>query len=125
MRKCADKPQFTGSDEKERQDRIAKAEKGTADGKLVVQLRDDKPGLPYPNCWATLGGGIEPNEEPDAAMQRELIEELDKENLRPRIKVMVGGAPITRDWATKIKADGTSEDAVGAVALAKQLVGKA
>ncbi|GJQ36149.1 MAG: dimethylamine corrinoid protein 3 [Anaerolineaceae bacterium] len=57
--------------------------------------------------------------------QRELIEELDKENLRPRIKVMVGGAPITRDWATKIKADGTSEDAVGAVVLAKQLVGKA
>ena len=57
--------------------------------------------------------------------QRELIEELDKENLRPRIQVMVGGAPITRDWATKIKADGTSEDAVGAVALAKQLVGKA
>ncbi len=57
--------------------------------------------------------------------QREVIEELDKEGLRPRIKVMVGGAPITRDWATKIKADGTSEDAVGAVALAKQLVGKA
>jgi corrinoid protein of di/trimethylamine methyltransferase len=57
--------------------------------------------------------------------QRELIEELDKEGLRPKIKVMVGGAPITRDWATKIKADGTSEDAVGAVQLAKQLVGKA
>lgn len=57
--------------------------------------------------------------------QRELIEEMDKENLRPRIQVMVGGAPITRDWATKIKADGTSEDAVGAVALAKQLLGKA
>lgn len=57
--------------------------------------------------------------------QRELIEEMDKENLRPRIKVMVGGAPITRDWATKINADGTSEDAVGAVQLAKRLVGKA
>jgi corrinoid protein of di/trimethylamine methyltransferase len=56
--------------------------------------------------------------------QREVIEELDKEGLRPRIKVMVGGAPITRDWATKIKADGTSEDAVGAVTLAKQLMGK-
>lgn len=56
--------------------------------------------------------------------QREVIEELDKEGLRPRIKVMVGGAPITRDWATKIKADGTSEDAVGAVQLAKQLMGK-
>ena len=57
--------------------------------------------------------------------QREVIEELDKEGLRPRIKVMVGGAPITREWAEKIKADGTSEDAVGAVQLAKQLVGKA
>src|SRR6266498_825653 len=56
--------------------------------------------------------------------QREVIEELDKEGLRPRIKVMVGGAPITKDWADKIKADGTSEDAIGAVKLAKQLVGK-
>ena len=56
--------------------------------------------------------------------QRQVIEELDKEGLRPRIKVMVGGAPITKDWAEKIKADGTSEDAVGAVKLAKQLVGK-
>jgi corrinoid protein of di/trimethylamine methyltransferase len=56
--------------------------------------------------------------------QRELIEELDKEGLRPRIQVMVGGAPITKDWAEKIKANGTSEDAVGAVQLAKKLVGK-
>ncbi len=56
--------------------------------------------------------------------QREVIEELDKEGLRPRIKVLVGGAPITKDWAEKIKADGTSEDAIGAVKLAKQLVGK-
>lgn len=57
--------------------------------------------------------------------QREVIEELDKEGLRPRIKVMVGGAPITRDWFQKIKADGYSEDAVGAVKVAKELVGKA
>ena len=39
MRKCADKPQFTGSDEKELQDRIAKAEKGTADGKPLLPVR--------------------------------------------------------------------------------------
>jgi corrinoid protein of di/trimethylamine methyltransferase len=56
--------------------------------------------------------------------QRQLIEELDKEGLRPRIKVMVGGAPITKDWAAKINADGTSEDAIGAVQLAKRLVRK-
>jgi methanogenic corrinoid protein MtbC1 len=45
--------------------------------------------------------------------------------LRPRIKVMVGGAPITKDWVEKIKADGYSEDAIGAVKIAKELVGKA
>jgi corrinoid protein of di/trimethylamine methyltransferase len=56
--------------------------------------------------------------------QREVIEELDKEGLRPRIQVMIGGAPITRAWAEKIKADGTSEDAVGAVQLAKKILGK-
>ena len=38
---------------------------------------------------------------------------------------MVGGAPVTRDWVQKIEADGYSEDAIGAVALAKQLVGAA
>jgi len=57
--------------------------------------------------------------------QREVIEELDKEGLRPRIKVMVGGAPITRAWVEKIKADGYSEDAMGAVKIAKELMGKA
>ncbi|OGO37696.1 MAG: hypothetical protein A2Z03_03285 [Chloroflexi bacterium RBG_16_56_8] len=56
--------------------------------------------------------------------QREVIQELDKEGLRPRIKVLVGGAPITRDWFEKIKADGYSEDAIGAVKAAEQLVAK-
>src|SRR5512142_3359488 len=54
--------------------------------------------------------------------QREVIEELEKEGLRSRIKVMVGGAPVTRDWVAQIKADGYSEDAIGAVALAKNLM---
>jgi len=56
--------------------------------------------------------------------QREVIDELEKEGLRTRFKVIVGGAPITREWYEKIKADGYSEDAVGAVRLAKQLLGK-
>lgn len=57
--------------------------------------------------------------------QREVIEELEKEGLRQRIKVIVGGAPVTRDWVATIRADGYSEDAIGAVALAKKLMGKA
>ena len=55
--------------------------------------------------------------------QREVIEELEKEGLRHRVKVMVGGAPVTRDWVNTIGADGFSEDAIGAVAIAKQLMG--
>jgi corrinoid protein of di/trimethylamine methyltransferase len=57
--------------------------------------------------------------------QKEVIEELDKRGLRPRIKVMVGGAPVTRDWVQNIEADGYSEDAIGAISVAKQLVGAA
>jgi len=57
--------------------------------------------------------------------QREVIEEMDKQGLRRTMKVMVGGAPVTRDWVQKIEADGYSEDAIGAVAIAKQLVGAA
>ena len=46
-------------------------------GKLVIQLRDDKPGLLFPAHWATLGGAIEKGETPDEAMRRELQEEIE------------------------------------------------
>ena len=55
--------------------------------------------------------------------QKDVIEALEDSGLRPRVKVMVGGAPVTQSWAKEIGADGYSEDAVGAVAIAKQLVG--
>ena len=54
--------------------------------------------------------------------QRTVIDLLTKAGLRPQVKVMVGGAPVTRSWAAEIGADGMSEDAMGAVALAKKLV---
>jgi corrinoid protein of di/trimethylamine methyltransferase len=57
--------------------------------------------------------------------QKEVIDELGKLGLRKKVKIMVGGAPVTRDWVNKIEADGYSEDAIGAVGLAKQLVGAA
>jgi len=56
-------------------------------------------------------------------MQREVIKTLVAEGLRSQVKVMVGGAPVTRSWAEEIGADGYAEDAMGAVALAKRLVG--
>jgi corrinoid protein of di/trimethylamine methyltransferase len=55
--------------------------------------------------------------------QKTVIEALEEAGLRPQVKVMVGGAPVTRSWAEEIGADGYSEDAIGAVAVAKELVG--
>ena len=55
--------------------------------------------------------------------QQELIEALQEAGLRDQVKVMVGGAPVTENWADKIGADGYAEDAIGAVAVAKNLVG--
>jgi len=55
--------------------------------------------------------------------QRDVIEALDDAGLRPKVKVMVGGAPVTKGWADEIGADGYSEDAIGAVGVAKKLVG--
>jgi corrinoid protein of di/trimethylamine methyltransferase len=55
--------------------------------------------------------------------QKRVVEELDDAGLLPQVKVMVGGAPVTRDWADKIGAEGYSGDALGAVAEAKRLMG--
>lgn len=57
-------------------------------------------------------------------VQREVIEELQRAGLKDRVKVMVGGAPVTRSWAEEIGADGYSEDAIGAVNVALELAKK-
>lgn len=55
--------------------------------------------------------------------QKDVLEALDDMGMRPGTKVMVGGAPVTRSWMEEIGADGYSEDAIGAVTVAKELVG--
>ena len=56
--------------------------------------------------------------------QKGVVEALERHGLRPRVKIMVGGAPVTRSWANEIGADGCGKDALAAVALAKSLMGK-
>ncbi len=55
-------------------------------------------------------------------VQREVIEALEEAGFRDQVKVIIGGAPISQEWADTIRADGYAQDAVGAVELAKQLV---
>jgi corrinoid protein of di/trimethylamine methyltransferase len=55
-------------------------------------------------------------------IQRQVIEALEKADLRARVKVMVGGAPVSGEWAESIGADGYAEDAMAVIRLAKRLV---
>lgn len=54
---------------------------------------------------------------------KDTIEFLIQKDVRKQVKVMIGGAPVTADYAQKIGADGYSEDASRAVTLAKSLMG--
>lgn len=47
----------------------------TAEGRLILHLRDDKEGVLHPDCWAGFGGAIEKGEEPEDALRREMAEE--------------------------------------------------
>jgi len=55
-------------------------------------------------------------------VQKEVIEALKKNGLRDKVKVIVGGAPVTAQWAEQIGADGYAENGVAAVKLVKKLL---
>jgi len=46
------------------------------DGRYLVQLRDQLPQIFFPGFWGLFGGAIEPGEDPESALRRELVEEL-------------------------------------------------
>ncbi len=54
--------------------------------------------------------------------QREVIEVLQEMGLREKFVVIVGGGPVTKEWAAEIGADGYGESAVQAVELLKGLL---
>ncbi|MDD4584113.1 MAG: corrinoid protein [Eubacteriales bacterium] len=54
--------------------------------------------------------------------QRNIINILVNKGLRDSVKVIVGGAPVSREWAHKIMADGYSDNAIAAVKLARELL---
>jgi len=55
--------------------------------------------------------------------QQTVIERLVAEGIRDSVKVMVGGAPVTPEWAEKIGADGYANNAPEAVEIARSLTG--
>ena len=55
-------------------------------------------------------------------MMQQTIDAVVKSGFRDRVKIMVGGAPVTQDYATEIGADGYAPDAGSATKLAKALL---
>jgi len=55
--------------------------------------------------------------------QKEVIDDLKEAGIRKNVKVIVGGAPVSQDWADKIGADGYGQNASAAVGVAKKLLG--
>jgi 5-methyltetrahydrofolate--homocysteine methyltransferase len=55
---------------------------------------------------------------------REVVEELGKAKLKSKVKVIIGGAPVSQAYADQIKADGYAPDAALAVDLLKKLLKK-
>jgi corrinoid protein of di/trimethylamine methyltransferase len=55
--------------------------------------------------------------------QQKVIEVIEETGIRDKVKIMVGGAPVTRRWAEQIGADGFAEDAASAVKEADRILG--
>ena len=58
-----------------------------------------------------------------APEQRKVIDHLNKEGIRDKVKVIVGGGAITQEFADSIGADGYDPTAPGSVKLVRKLIG--
>lgn len=56
-------------------------------------------------------------------MMKETIEAITEAGLRDKVKIIVGGAPVSKDFANQIGADGFASDAASATDLCKELIG--
>jgi corrinoid protein of di/trimethylamine methyltransferase len=99
----------------------------SANGFKVIDLGVDVPTQKFVDKVKEIGAdmvGLSALLTTTMTVQREVIQALTLAGIREKVKVIVGGAPVTRGWAKEIGADGFAEDAMGAVAVAKQLMGK-
>ncbi len=56
------------------------------------------------------------------AEQKAIISAIEEAGLRDKVKIMVGGAPCTPEWATEIGADAYTQDAASAAETAKSFI---
>ena len=92
---------------------IIDAGKDVANTKLIELVKEHKPDIV----------GLSSLLATTMPAQKEFIEMAKEAGIRDQIKIMVGGAPVSKDWAYKIGSDGWSEDASGAVLEADRMLG--
>ncbi len=81
--------------------------------RIIAAVKQDKPQLLGLSALLTNTMDIMPV----------IIKKLEQEGLRNSLKVIIGGAPVSQDYADRIGADGFAYDAAAAVPVAKKLVG--
>lgn len=81
-------------------------------GRIIAAVKQDKPQLLGLSALLTNTMDVMPV----------IIKILEKEGLRNSFKVIIGGAPVSQDYADRIGADGFAYDAAAAVPVAKKLV---
>ena len=82
--------------------------------KFIEAVRDNQPDILCMSALLTTTMGY----------MKEVIDALERAGIRQRVKVMVGGAPVTQGFADEIGADGYSDNANSAVQVAKQLLAR-
>jgi len=84
----------------------------TAPERFVKEVRDKKPQILAMSALLTT----------TLPMMKATIEALKAEGLRDKVKILVGGAPLSQRYADEIGSDGYAPDAVSAVAKARELL---
>ena len=81
--------------------------------RFIEAIRREEPDILAMSCLLT------------SAMEevKKVIEEVEKTGLRGKVKILIGGRPITPEFAEEVGADSSSRNAVEAVKIAKALVG--
>jgi corrinoid protein of di/trimethylamine methyltransferase len=95
-----------------------------ANGFQVTDIGVDKPASEFINAIKESGAtivGASALLTTTMLQQEKLVEALKEAGLRDKVKVMVGGAPVTESFAKQIGADGYAEDAISSVDLAMRL----
>ncbi len=87
--------------------------KDVAPAKFVDAVKNEKPDLVAMSALLTT----------TMRVMGAVVKALQEAGLRDHVKVIVGGAPVTRQFAEQIGADGYASNASNAAALAKQLTG--